>query len=416
MRIALLLTILACSASARAQPQAPPSDTRAADGPPAATVDEARELLAKSTAALDADEAAAYARRALPALDRTLEASPDDCWTLLVAAEARIRARLPKEAKLVVGRAMAAECDEAAVSSLAAWATEYAPDGTRRGPGAKLDRAEALYLHAAALYGADPASVDLAATAIGSAADVALARGEAARAQELALQALRGTPSRDLRTRSGVLFLRAAGPRIGEGAATDVLAPLVDKETLRAILDARVADLQKELARKPGDPDLEVAAAFYSLFTGGDLGIALALRHAREAARSGRKLLELEYLQGRIANEMDDPDEAKRHYRLQIAEFPDAAVTRLAANDLALLLVAKGGAPEEMADALRALDAALARSPDEAALHDTRAQLLGKLGRSAEALQAMEEAHRLEPTEERGRMLAAWRVAGAGGK
>jgi hypothetical protein len=367
------------------------------------TLEEARSFLEQAANEKDYDKAQDLARRALPGLLAADQPGSIDCWLLAATAEAQIRSGDPKGALATIARGANPECDAASFASLAAWAHEYGTDGLRRGKGAELSLSLALYLKAADLLSVRPLSNEPEAIALANAGEIALAIGDTATARDAGLRALGLRPSHDVQVRAGVIVLSAAGPEIGEGAATDLVTAALDgaDDVLRDVLDARVAQIGKALDQRPGDPYLLVAAGFYSLFTGGNVSGEIALRHLDKAAQSGFPLPELWYLHGRAEDSVGNHDQAKQDWLRQQKEQPGASATRLAVNDLAYLLATQGGTASEMSAALAALDAQLAKTPKEAAMHETRALLLEKMGRTADALASMQRAQALEPSPER---------------
>ncbi len=395
-------------------PGAPIAAETAAAPPP--DVPAAVRLVNEAAVATDPATGRDLARRAIPAL---LEAAvgTSDCALLATLAEAQLRAGLAADAIATIGRTPQPPCEPAAFTHLAAWAREFAPDGSRRGPGADLPQARELYFRAASQYGQRADSADLheeTALALISGAEIALQLGDATAAREAGLRALRLARDTALATRAGVLVLAAAGPELGEGSATNLVAEITGdrRELLRDILDARNRQVGAELEIRPGDPNLLAAAGFYSLFAGGDVGLALARHHLERAAATGFPLVELNYLRGRLARDMGDRARAADLFRAQVREYPDAAASPLAANDLCWMIAEDGAPVAEMESALALLDGQIGRAPREAALHETRSRLLERLGRHAEALAAAERAAALEPSAERS--AAVTRLRGGG--
>jgi tetratricopeptide (TPR) repeat protein len=366
------------------------------------SVEQSSDLLRQSAQETDPVRAQDLARRALPGFLAALD-EKQDCMLVTLTAEARIRAGDPSGALATIATGTRPECDPAALSSLAAWAHEYGEDGVRRGKGAQLALSMALHLKAAELQENRHGSADAMGAELASAGEIALQLGNAEVARKAGLAGLAARPKRDIAIRNGLNVLQAAAPEIGEGAATDLVAEAAggSMDLLRDILDARQERIAAELKERPGDPQLLTAAGFYSFFLGGDIAPAVASRHLEKAAASGFPLVELAYLRGRAAAELGEPDKAKQLWKQQQRDFPQAAASRLAANDLAYLLATKGGSPAEMAEALASLDAHVAATPDEPALHETRALLLERMGRRGDALAAMQAAVALEPTDER---------------
>lgn len=379
----------------------------------APTVEESRTILEQSVKETDPVKAQALAARAADGFVAARRDDVLDCWLLAVTAEAQIRAGRPKDALATVALGARPECDAASFAALSAWAHEYAPDGLRRGAGADLPLSVMLYLRAAQLRQAQPDSVTAQAAALANAAEIAAQIGDADTAREAGLRCLDLRPERDLAVRCGVAVIQASSPQLGEGAATDLVADAAGgaADLLRDVLDARNAQVGQLLDLQPGDPYLLAAAGFYALFTGGDIGAHLARRHLDRAAESGFPLPEVAYLRGRAAALRGDAEAAKAFFRQQQADFPKATASVLAANDLALLLAREGGTPDEMTQALQALDARLREQPAEPALHETRALLLERMGRRAEALASMERAQGLEPHPEREQVLSRLRQA-----
>ena len=377
-----------------------------------AGLDEARELLRQSASTEDPAKAQELARRAAEGLLAARRPGTTDCWLVAATAEAQIRSGDPKAALETIGLGSDPACEPAAFTSLAAWAAEYAPDGMRRGPGADLARAKDLYLLAAEQMKSRPDTAGGIASARTNAAELALQTGDLATAREMGLAVIRSQPDRDLAVRAGLAVLGATSASMGEGAASDLVADATGgaADVLRDIIDARVRQVGLLLDQRPGDPYLLVAAGFYSFFNPDELGPVRAKRNLDQAAESGFSLPELSYLRGRAAEALGDPAAAKAFFMQQQREFPAAAASRLAVNDLGLLLAKNGGSPEELAQALSAVDARLKETPGEAALHETRGLLLERMGRKAEALASVERAEALEKDPARQEILARLRA------
>lgn len=371
------------------------------------TLDEARSLLGEAAKQEDPARARDLAARALEGLVAA-RTEVLDCWLLAVTAEAQIRAGQPAAALTTIAAGARPECDGASFTSLAAWAHEYAPDGTRRGTGADLPRALALYLESARLRALQPDSADAQGAALAQAADIALQLGDAHAARDAGLRGMRARPAHDIAVRCGVAVLSAASPTIGEGAATDLVDEAADgrMDLLADIVDARAASIAAALGEKPEDPFLLTSLAFYALFAGDDAGKHVARRHLGLAASSGVRLPEVSYLQGRVEAHFGNFDQAKAFFRKQQQDFPAAKASLLASNDLAHLLAEKGGSPDELKEALASLDVHLQQRPDEAALHETRGLLLERMGRRTEARLALERSVTLERTPSREEALA----------
>lgn len=388
----------------------------AADAPPAKDIEAARELLSQAASSQDATQARALAARALPAFDAAVQAMPDnapDCWLLAATAETHLRAGDPKGALPMIAKGAVPQCDAAAFAGLSAWAHEFGTDGSRRGPGAELAASLALYLKSADFYSGRPDAADARAAAFANAGEIALMLGDAKTARGAGLQGLQLKPKRDIAVRCGVIVLAAVATDMGEGAATDVVAGALhdNADLLTEIIQARAAQVNAGLEARPGDPFLSASAGFYALMSGDDMGVAVARRHLQTAADSGFPIPDLSYLRGRVAQRMGDPKGARDLWRKQQRDFPTAAASRLAANDLALSLVFDGGEPSELPAALSAVDAWIDKDPNEAALHETRALLLERMGRKADALAAMTLSHRLEPSPEREAAVARLKAA-----
>jgi len=114
---------------------------------------------------------------------------------------------------------------------------------------------------------------------------------------------------------------------------------------------------------------------------------ALAVAAARDPAAAADAAL----LRGSIAEGMGELDAAVTHYRSALRERPDTAV---ALNNLAFLLSSREADLEE-ADALSAR--AVGLEPDIAAFHDTRAVVLLRMSRAADAEVSARQAVAIEP-------------------
>jgi tetratricopeptide (TPR) repeat protein len=379
-----------------------PASAKTASGPSKAEVDAALQSLSDAAHESDPAKSRSLAESAAPTLVAALKAGNGDCLMLAQAAEAEIRAGHPREAIDITARGSAGDCDVAAMLQLAAWASEYSPSGERRGAGADLAKAERLYMQAAELFGVRNDGGDAWAAALASGAELAILRGDTQAAKDRATEALKHQPPEDVRVRLGVAFLEARSREVGEGTAADELSGLVpDEKQLLAVFSARMEAMRRRLDKGHDDARVLASVAFYSLLTGLDEQTMYAARYLGEAAAIDPSLPDLWYLSGRAADVKAQIEEAKADYRRQIAEHPGTPATRLAINELGHLVATSSGRPAELQEALRGLDAELAKTPDEAAMIDTKGHLLLALGRRADGISMLERAQALQPTEER---------------
>src|SRR5206468_3808359 len=147
------------------------------------------------------------------------------------------------------------------------------------------------------------------------------------------------------------------------------------------------------------------SVAFYALMTGDDMEADNAEHYLVQAAALDESQPELWYLMGRVHEQAGKLEEAADNYRRQLKDHPGTESTRLATNALAnVLLDAHAGAPL-LQQALASLEAEIARTPGEAALHDTKGRLLAAMGRKSEAIAEYETAFRISGDAETGLAL-----------
>lgn len=418
LTIAAAAALLFSGAIAQGSPTGAPAPAASREPSIAMDLDAAVQAVAAAAAEPDPGKARALARSAVPVLAAAAAATNADCALLAVTAEAQIRAGLVTDALATTARG-AASCDAASMLQLSAWATEFAPGGARRGPGADLAKAESLYVRAADLFASSRAGDDAFESCLANAAEIARARGAHAACAEHAMRALKnmfrgatktgvdepsaatGAGEASLKSSLALTWLACAGRRVGEGAAADELAALFPREELMAILHVRLDGLRRRLDVGHDDPWALAAVGYYSILAATEAETLWAGRYLGEAETLNPDLPDLWYLKGRVADFKSKIEEAKTAYRRQIADHPGAPASRLAANELAHLAATTGASAAELAEVLRMLDAELARTPDEAAMIDTRGRVLLALGRRGDGISALERAQALEPTMDR---------------
>ena len=381
----------------------------AADAPPTPGVgpvvvsdlEKAFDTVAEAARETDLVKSRAIAAGALPTLQAALEHGPASCRVLAVAAEAQIRAGLPKDALRTAALGVGNDCDVAAMLQLSAWAREYDESGERRSPKADLAQAEKLYAQAAELFAERADGSDGVAACLANAAELAQLRGDHAAGARHALRALKPLGAGDMKTRLGLTYLACQGRLVGEGAAVDTLAELYSDDDFLALLDVRMRQISARLDKGHDDAVALAAMGYYSLLMGSGPELVWAGRYLGKATTIDTKLPDLWYLVGRAADARSQIAEAAAAFRRQIAEHPGLPATRLAVNDLCHLLTTSSAPPTELAECLRLLDAELAKTPEEAAMIDTRGRLLVGLGRNTDGLAALRRAQALDPTPER---------------
>lgn len=356
---------------------------------------EAQSLVAQAARlrAEEAERARGLADRAFELLLPLTRDGGAPCDVLVAAVEAGLRAGRPGDCRTVLNQASALGCDPAAVNHLLGWLLEHGRDGTRRGPGAALLPAMQAYERAAEALaereGADPA---LLAGALGSAAELAELRGSWGHCATLATRGLAASPPRGQRLALGLSFLRCRARLIGEGAALGELAAQMEEGLVLDLVQARLSALRRRLDAGHDDAFALAAVATYGLITGEAAEAPNALRYLLTASSLEPRPPDLDYLLGRASEALGHVGDAEAHYRSQLAAHPDQPASRLAANALALLLASLPAGREELVEALALVDAELAATPEEAALHDTRAHVLLALDRRAEARAALQRA------------------------
>ncbi|MBW2235568.1 MAG: tetratricopeptide repeat protein [Deltaproteobacteria bacterium] len=192
----------------------------------------------------------------------------------------------------------------------------------------------------------------------------------------------------------------------------------------QGLLKRALFEYRESTRAEPGSSDAALHAAYMALALGQpDEAIAFARRHATH--RTGR-LGEAVVVAARAQQAKGEPATARRGLELWIegvgpdplvvatlaeleagAEGVDAGIARTGAvgldlGDPANVVVLRTRAQllvqaDRADDALGEVDAALARNPQEAALHDLRARILSGLGRSAEAEAALTRTLEIDP-------------------
>ena len=383
--------------------------------PAAAQSDELERAWASLKEAAEATSPAEEKRLAEGALPVLLARVAEDsvrCEDWFVLGEAQIRAGRPVEALRSLKSAEELSCDEADRLRLRAWALEYAPDGTRRGPGAQLRAAEEAWFRAAHLLREKPESgpVEIAG-AIGNSAELALLRGAHDKAFERALAGLRIAPTQPQKESIALTLVAAGSHLIGEGAALDIVAGLVDDATLVRVTDVRLQRLKTELNERRHDPFVLASVSFYGLIAGTEYELYNSLRYLQEAVNLKDDLPDGWYLLGRTYEARQEPDAARDAYRRQMEVVRESPATRLATNSLAYLESEIPSSPEGAEWALERLDAEIAKTPDEAPFHDTRARLLWTLGRNEEACAAASTAAGLTKDDDARLEILRWQRA-----
>lgn len=187
---------------------------------------------------------------------------------------------------------------------------------------------------------------------------------------------------------------RAALDWLATQAEAAAAGPLAEMTAIRALVaSGQLRDAQRRVARLEGDPKgrglagPSVQAAEVAARLGDRAAAARAMQRALTAAPD---LPRLHMLSGDLDNALGRPMEAIEEYRAALRGLPGDArlMNQLAAT------IAAAGPPGQYEEALQLAEQGLRRQPHyilRAWLLDTRADLLHRLGRTAEAYAAYRE-------------------------
>ncbi|MEM7246608.1 MAG: hypothetical protein AAF533_14750 [Acidobacteriota bacterium] len=360
--------------------------------PTQADIDLAVETLHESARSSDPDIARLNALQAWPVLAAAARAPGAGCNQILWAAECALRATLPIEGRDLIEIGLKNGCPAADLLHLKAWQLEFAPDGTRMGPGAPLDECEATYLRAAELHEQRvPPNVELLASVYGRAAELAAYRGDLRAAETRAWKALSRNPSGPALIPLASVYMRGASPRLGEGTSLEKLATILEPHAMGALIDQRVLELTAMVEADPDDGNALAGMAFHSLIVDEPNHTAIGLRHAEKAVVLAPKNPEIWYLLGMAEQRAGRLPEASGSYRRQAQLHPGTSATVLAVNSLALVDLERNVSDQDHERNLGLIHSVIGQVALEPAIHETRSRVLQALGRKSEACSALSD-------------------------